>query len=69
MSIPRRATPVKGAKIPSSWSERFQALKTVPPLLRMVYKAHPGLTLATILSRLVRPLSPIALLWIGKLII
>ncbi len=65
----RRATPVRNPETPSSWGERFQALKTIPPLARMVYQAHPRFAVATLSFRLLRALAPITLLWIGKLII
>ena len=65
----RRSTPVRNPETPSSWGERFQALKTVPPFLRMVYQAHRGFTVATLVFRLLRALAPITMLWIGKLII
>jgi ATP-binding cassette subfamily B protein len=52
-----------------TWKERFQALKNVPPLLRMVWDTHPGYALLIVVLRLIRALVPIGILWIGKLII
>jgi len=55
-------------KLPT-WKERLAALKYVPPLFRLVWETHRGLTLAMAGLRLVRGVIPIAILWVGKLII
>ncbi len=52
-----------------SWSDRLNALRQVPPLLTMVYDTHRGYTVAIVVLRVVRALVPLALLWVGKLII
>src|SRR5438270_13412498 len=57
-----------GAEKPS-WKERFEALKNVPPLLRMVWQTHRGYATLIVALRLVRALIPLGILWIGKLII
>ena len=54
---------------PPTWSERLEALKHVPPLLRLVFETHRGYTVAILLLRAIRSLIPVAVLWIGKLII
>src|SRR5437763_14238211 len=54
---------------PPPWSERLQALKYVPPLLKLVYETHRGYTVAILALRAVRSFVPLAVLWIGKLII
>ena len=54
---------------PPTWGERLQALKHLPPLLRLVYETHRGYTVAILALRAVRSLVPLAVLWIGKLII
>ncbi|MDO5604447.1 MAG: ABC transporter ATP-binding protein [Paracoccus sp. (in: a-proteobacteria)] len=61
---------------PSAWKEpprtfaaRWAAMKNIPPFLRMVWRAAPGLTLATLMLRLLRAVLPVTSLWIGKLII
>ncbi len=54
---------------PPTWSERLDALKYVPPLLKLVYQTHRGYTVAIIALRVVRAVIPVGLLWIGKLII
>ncbi|HWC73977.1 MAG TPA: ABC transporter ATP-binding protein [Gemmatimonadales bacterium] len=54
---------------PPTWGERLAALKHVPPLLRLVFQTHRGYTLAILVLRVVRSFIPVAVLWIGKLII
>ena len=49
--------------------ERVGALRNLRPFLVMVWRTSPGLTAAALLLRLVRALLPIAMLFIGKLII
>src|SRR6266550_1496213 len=39
---------------PPSWSERLEALKYVPPLLKLVYETHRGYTIAILALRTVR---------------
>jgi len=41
----------------------------VPPLVRLVFQTHRGYTVAILALRAVRSLIPVAVLWIGKLII
>ena len=54
---------------PPTWGERLAALKHVPPLVRLVFQTHRGYTLAILVLRVVRSFIPVAVLWIGKLII
>jgi len=54
---------------PPTWGERLAALKHVPPLVQLVFQTHRGYTLAILLLRVVRSFIPVAVLWIGKLII
>lgn len=64
---PRRTRPREGP--PPTWGERLAALKHIPPLVRLVFQTHRGYTLAILLLRIVRSFIPVAVLWIGKLII
>ena len=48
---------------------RLGALRNVPPFLLLVWRTSPALTAATLALRLVRALLPVALLFLGKLII
>src|SRR5437867_12991380 len=54
---------------PPTWGERLQALKHVPPLLKLVYETHRGYTVAILVLRAIRSFVPLAGLWIGKLIV
>lgn len=65
MSDPHAA----GAAPRPSLRERFDALRNLPPFLRMVWSTSPLLSLMTIGLRVVRALLPVATLYVGKLII
>lgn len=52
-----------------SLRERFDALRNLPPFLRQVWATSRPLTLAALGLRLVRALLPVAMLYVGKLII
>ncbi len=54
---------------PPTWRERLAALRHVPPLLRLVFETHRGYTGAILALRVVRAFIPLAVLWVGKLII
>lgn len=64
-----RPAPAKSTEVPQSWRERLQALRNVPPLLRMVWQTSPALTVWTLLLRCISALFPLAMLWVSKLII
>lgn len=49
--------------------ERFAALRYVPPFLKMVWKAGPSMAASNLVLRLLRAGLPLALLYVGKLII
>ncbi|HEX7955832.1 MAG TPA: hypothetical protein VF508_02760, partial [Pyrinomonadaceae bacterium] len=44
-------------------------LRQVPPFVKLVWRTHRGLTLAMAALRLARAFVPVAVLWVGKLII
>jgi ATP-binding cassette subfamily B protein len=52
-----------------SWRERLQALRHLPKLLRMVWQADPRYVVGILLLRVARSAVPLAVLWIGKLIV
>ncbi|HKO62757.1 MAG TPA: ABC transporter ATP-binding protein [Pyrinomonadaceae bacterium] len=52
-----------------SLRDRITVLKNVPPFIKLVWQTHAGLTVGMIALRLVRAFIPLAILWIGKLII
>ncbi len=49
--------------------ERLGALKYLPPLFRLVWATSPLLTSATVALRLVRAFVPVAMLYVGKLVV
>jgi ATP-binding cassette, subfamily B, bacterial len=49
--------------------ERVIVMRNVPPFVRLVWQTHRGLTTAMIALRLARAFVPVAVLWVGKLII
>jgi ATP-binding cassette subfamily B protein len=71
VTIPRFFPPSRSApgEKPPTWSQRVDALRHVPPLLRLVFRTHRGYTVAILSLRIVRSVIPVAVLWIGKLII
>jgi ATP-binding cassette, subfamily B, bacterial len=52
-----------------SFRERFGALRNLPPFLKLIWQTSPTLTVTNAALRLVRALLPVALLFVGKLII
>ncbi len=53
----------------TSWRERWEAMRHVPPLLRTVWQTHRGYTATMFVLRVFRGFVPIATFWVGKLII
>ena len=60
---------MKQLEAPPSWRERLRATKHLPRLFRLVWETNRGYTLAMILLRAIRAVVPVAVLWVGKLII
>src|SRR5690348_16292661 len=52
-----------------TWWERIAALHYVPALIKLVWQTHRGLATAVIALRLSLAFTPVATLWVGKLII
>ncbi len=52
-----------------SWRERLQALRHLPKLLRMVWDTNPSYVVGILLLRVARSAVPLAVLWVGKLIV
>jgi len=52
-----------------SLRDRIAVLRNIPPFIKLIWQTHAGFTLAMIALRLVRAFIPLAILWIGKLII
>jgi len=53
----------------SGWQERLAALRNVPPVLKIVWEAGPGVVAFGLVFRLLVAMLPVALLYITKLII
>src|SRR2546430_6623590 len=51
------------------WRERVQALRNIPPVLRMVWEAAPKVILSSLLLRIIVALLPLAVLAVTKVII
>ncbi len=64
-----RPPPPRAEELPQTWRERLQALRNIPPLLKMVWETSPALSVSTLVLRFVSALFPLATLWISKLII
>ena len=54
---------------PASFSDRLRALGRIPPFLKLVWQTSPPYAIGIVLLRVARAFGPLALLWIGKLII
>jgi ATP-binding cassette subfamily B protein len=51
------------------WRERVQALKNIPPVLRMVWEAAPGVIFSSLSLRIVAALIPLGVIAVTRLII
>ncbi len=63
------SAPVSASGKRPSFRERMNAMRNLPPFLRQVWQTSPALTLASLCLRLLRALLPVAMLYVGKLII
>ena len=61
--------PPGGVDPNKSWTERFGALRNLPPFLKLIWSTSRPITAGDLSLRLVRALLPVATLYIGKLII
>jgi len=59
----------KSAEPGPGWRARLQALRHVPRLLRLVWRSEPRYVAGIMALRVARSLVPLAVLWIGKLIV
>jgi ATP-binding cassette subfamily B protein len=57
------------AASPPSWRERLQALKHLPRLFRLVWDTEPRYVIVIFVFRVLRAIVPLAVLWLGKLIV
>src|SRR5919202_207934 len=49
--------------------KRVAAVRYIPPFVRLVWGTHRGFTVSMMALRLLRAFVPVAILWVGKLII
>jgi ATP-binding cassette subfamily B protein len=54
---------------PLTWGKRLLALRNLPRFFRLVWRASPRMTLANASLRIMRSALPLAILYVGKLII
>lgn len=54
---------------PLSWRDRLSVFRYVSPMLRLVWETQPLFTTTIITLRLIRSCAPVAILWVGKLIV
>src|SRR4051794_37045544 len=52
-----------------SLKDRISALKNLPRFFRLVWETNPGITIMNALLRVLRSAIPLAILYVGKLII
>src|ERR1700691_1733400 len=52
-----------------NWSERLKALRNIPPVMRIVWDAAPGVVISTLFFRLVAALIPLSILAVTRFII
>src|SRR5262245_27098044 len=53
----------------SEWWKRIAVLRYIPPLVKLVWQTHRGLVLTMLALRLLLAMSPVATLWVTKLIV
>jgi len=66
--VPRRISR-RQPKDAVTWRAQLAALRYVPALLQLMWHTHRGYTAAMAVLRLLRAFTPLATLWVGKLII
>ena len=69
MAQPRHTERMAPSGEQRAFREQFAALRNLPPFLALVWRTQPALALANLLLRLVKSLLPLAILYVGKLIL
>jgi len=69
MPSPASSTKPRREHASPSLRERFDAMRNLPPFLRQIWQTSPWLTMTSLGLRLIRALLPVAMLYLGKLII
>ncbi|MGB8541658.1 MAG: ABC transporter ATP-binding protein [Candidatus Acidiferrales bacterium] len=62
------STTIKEAPLPN-WSERIRALKNIPPVLRFVWDAAPGIVVSNLGFRVAAALVPLSILAVTRFIV
>ncbi|MBT8219386.1 MAG: ABC transporter ATP-binding protein, partial [Bacteroidia bacterium] len=52
-----------------SWKDNYLALKYVPRFIKLIWQTSPGYFALNTISRLIKSLLPVVMLWVGKLIV
>lgn len=65
----RKNQPVKPGVEPLTFKQRVAALKNLPKFFKLVWATSPSLTIANSLLRITKSATPVAILYVGKLII
>ncbi|MGH7822426.1 MAG: ABC transporter ATP-binding protein, partial [Candidatus Binatia bacterium] len=60
---------MRGSGEELSWRDRLASIRYVPPFIKLVWQTHRGYATTMVALRLVRAFLPVALLWVGKLIV
>ena len=55
--------------VPLTWRERVKALGNLPRFFRLVWETSPGIMLGNVVLRVAKSAIPVAILYVGKLII
>ena len=53
----------------SAWRDRLQALKNIPPVLRIVWESGPSVVVLGLVTRVLVAAIPLAIAWVTKLLI
>jgi ATP-binding cassette subfamily B protein len=65
----RKARAGQPPDVPPSWGERLRALRHLPRLFRLVWATEPRYVVIILGLRMARAVVPLAVLWLGKLIV
>lgn len=68
-NIFKKAAPDTTAKPPISFKQRLSALRNLPRFFKLVWHTSPSLTVANIVLRIAKSSIPVAILYVGKLIV
>jgi ATP-binding cassette subfamily B protein len=64
----RRSEKIK-KKPKSNWRKNFESLKYIPRFFTLIWQTNKWLFVANIITRLIKSILPVLMLWVGKLII